>query len=163
MSVLSPRDSQVFTKPPLEVLAHLVVLFARDLAACISTLQDVECRAGRRTLIVPRHPAKGRTTRTAPTISAPQNDEENAARSSRLTKERDRLAEGHVSCAFGCFDIFELLNDAEALFKVGFRDRVVPPVAAYFTWQGNHLEARGVLPNVAEPLSPEALWNSEDN
>lgn len=52
---------------------------------------------------------------------------------------------------------------ATSAFKVGLGYRVVLPVAAYFTWQGNNLEGRGVLPNVEEALSPEALWNGEDN
>ncbi len=52
---------------------------------------------------------------------------------------------------------------ATSAFKVGSGYRVVLPVAAYFTWQGTNLEGRGVLPNVEEALSPEALWNGEDN
>jgi len=52
---------------------------------------------------------------------------------------------------------------ATSAFKVEFGYRLVLPVAAYFTWQGNNLEGRGVLPDVDEPLSHEALWNGEDN
>jgi len=52
---------------------------------------------------------------------------------------------------------------ATSAFKVGFGYRVVLPVAAYFTWQGTNLEGRGLLPNIEEPLSPEAVWNGEDN
>ncbi len=52
---------------------------------------------------------------------------------------------------------------ATSAFKVGFGYRVVLPVAAYFTWHGTNLEGRGVLPDIEEPLSPEALWNGEDN
>jgi C-terminal processing protease CtpA/Prc len=52
---------------------------------------------------------------------------------------------------------------ATSAFKVGFGYRVVLPVAAYFTWQGNNLEGCGVLPNIEEALSPQALWNGEDN
>jgi C-terminal processing protease CtpA/Prc len=46
---------------------------------------------------------------------------------------------------------------------VGFGYRVALPVAAYFSWLGNNLEGRGVLPDIEEQLSPEALWNGEDN
>jgi C-terminal processing protease CtpA/Prc len=52
---------------------------------------------------------------------------------------------------------------ATSAFKVGFGYRVVLPVAAYFTWQGTNLEGRGLLPNIEEPLSPEAVWSGEDN
>ena len=52
---------------------------------------------------------------------------------------------------------------ATSAFKVGLGYRVVLPVAAYFTWQGTNLEGIGLVPNVEEPLSPEALWNGEDN
>jgi C-terminal processing protease CtpA/Prc len=52
---------------------------------------------------------------------------------------------------------------ATSAFKVGFGYRVVLPVAAYFTWHGTNLEGRGVIPNIEEPISPEALWNGEDN
>lgn len=52
---------------------------------------------------------------------------------------------------------------ATSAFKVGFGYRVVLPVAAYFTWQGTNLEGRGVTPDIEEPISPEALWNGEDN
>jgi carboxyl-terminal processing protease len=52
---------------------------------------------------------------------------------------------------------------ATSAFKVGFGYRVVLPVAAYFTWHGTNLEGKGVLPNIDEPLSPEALLSGEDN
>ncbi len=52
---------------------------------------------------------------------------------------------------------------ATSAFKAGFGYRVVLPVAAYFTWQGTNLEGSGLVPNIEEPLSPEALWNGEDN
>jgi C-terminal processing protease CtpA/Prc len=52
---------------------------------------------------------------------------------------------------------------ATSAFKVGFGYRVVLPVAAYFTWHGTNLEGRGVLPDIEEPISAEALWNGEDN
>lgn len=52
---------------------------------------------------------------------------------------------------------------ATSAFKVGFGYRVVLPVAAYFTWHGTNLEGRGVIPNIEEPISPEALWSGEDN
>lgn len=52
---------------------------------------------------------------------------------------------------------------AMSAFKVGLGYRVALPVAAYFTWQGTNLEGRGVEPHVAEPISADALWSSEDN
>jgi carboxyl-terminal processing protease len=52
---------------------------------------------------------------------------------------------------------------ATSAFKVGSGYRVVLPVAAYFTWHGTNLEGCGLRPNIEEPLSPEALWNGEDN
>ena len=52
---------------------------------------------------------------------------------------------------------------ATSAFKVGFGYRIVIPVAAYYTWQGTNLEGRGVLPNIEEPLSPQALWDGQDN
>lgn len=52
---------------------------------------------------------------------------------------------------------------ATSAFKVGSGYRVVLPVAAYFTWHGTNLEGRGVTPEIEEPISPEALWNGEDN
>lgn len=52
---------------------------------------------------------------------------------------------------------------ATSAFKVGFGYRVVLPVAAYFTWHGTNLEGTGVLPNVEEPLSPDALLRGDDN
>lgn len=48
-------------------------------------------------------------------------------------------------------------------FKVGFGYRVALPVAAYFTWRGANLEGAGVVPEVKEPISAEALWRGEDN
>jgi carboxyl-terminal processing protease len=48
-------------------------------------------------------------------------------------------------------------------FKVGLGYRVAMPIAAYFTWQGTTLEGVGVAPHVEAPLSPEAVWNGEDN
>jgi C-terminal processing protease CtpA/Prc len=52
---------------------------------------------------------------------------------------------------------------ATSAFKVGFGYRVVLPVAAYYTWHGTNLEGRGVLPDVEEPVSPDALLNGRDN
>ena len=52
---------------------------------------------------------------------------------------------------------------ATSAFKVGFGYRVVLPVAAYFTWNGTNLEGRGVVPDIEEQLSPEAVWSGEDN
>lgn len=52
---------------------------------------------------------------------------------------------------------------ATSAFKVGLGYRVVLPVAAYFTWSGTNLEGLGVTPDIQEPISPEALWNGEDN
>jgi carboxyl-terminal processing protease len=52
---------------------------------------------------------------------------------------------------------------ATSAFKVGFGYRVVLPVAAYFTWHGTNLEGRGLVPDIEEPLSPEAVWSGEDN
>ena len=52
---------------------------------------------------------------------------------------------------------------AASSFKVGFGYRVVLPVGAYFTWHGTNLEGRGIMPDIEEPLSPEALWHGEDN
>lgn len=46
---------------------------------------------------------------------------------------------------------------------MGLGYRVVLPVAAYFTRQGANLAGRGVTPDIEEPISPEALWNGEDN
>ena len=48
-------------------------------------------------------------------------------------------------------------------FKVGFGYRIAIPVAAYYTWHGNNLEGKGVTPHIEEPLSPQALWNDQDN
>jgi C-terminal processing protease CtpA/Prc len=48
-------------------------------------------------------------------------------------------------------------------FKVGFGYRVALPVAAYFTWRGTNLEGAGIVPDVSEPISPDALWRGEDN
>jgi len=52
---------------------------------------------------------------------------------------------------------------ATSAFKVGFGYRVVLPVAAYYTWHGTNLEGRGVMPDIEEPLLPDALWNGQDN
>jgi carboxyl-terminal processing protease len=52
---------------------------------------------------------------------------------------------------------------AGSSFKVGFGYRVALPVAAYFTWRGTNLEGAGVVPDVEEPLSAQALWAREDN
>jgi C-terminal processing protease CtpA/Prc len=52
---------------------------------------------------------------------------------------------------------------ATSAFKVGFGYRIAIPVAAYYTWRGNNLEGQGVTPDVDEPLSPQALWNGQDN
>lgn len=48
-------------------------------------------------------------------------------------------------------------------FKVGFGYRVALPVAAYYTWNGTNLEGKGVMPDVEEPLSAEAIGRGEDN
>jgi carboxyl-terminal processing protease len=52
---------------------------------------------------------------------------------------------------------------AMSAFKVGFGYRIAIPVAAYYTWRGTNLEGQGVTPHVNEPLSPQALWNGQDN
>jgi carboxyl-terminal processing protease len=52
---------------------------------------------------------------------------------------------------------------ATSAFKVGFGYRLVLPVAAYYTWHGTNLEGRGVVPDVEEPISAEALLNGHDN
>ena len=52
---------------------------------------------------------------------------------------------------------------ATSAFKVGFGYRVVLPVAAYFTWNGTNPEGRGLVPDIEEQLSPEAVWSGEDN
>ena len=52
---------------------------------------------------------------------------------------------------------------ATSAFKVGFGYRIAIPVAAYYTWRGNNLEGHGVTPHVNEPLSPQALWDGQDN
>ena len=52
---------------------------------------------------------------------------------------------------------------ATSAFKVGFGYRIAIPVAAYYTWHGHNLEGQGVTPDVEEPLSPQALWNGQDN
>ncbi|MGH9162200.1 MAG: S41 family peptidase [Vicinamibacteraceae bacterium] len=51
---------------------------------------------------------------------------------------------------------------ATSAFKVGHGYRVVLPVATYFTWHDNNLEGRGVVPDVEEPLSADALRAGED-
>jgi C-terminal processing protease CtpA/Prc len=52
---------------------------------------------------------------------------------------------------------------ATSAFKAGFGYRVVLPVAAYYTWQGTNLEGRGVVPDVEEPVSTDALLSARDN
>jgi C-terminal processing protease CtpA/Prc len=52
---------------------------------------------------------------------------------------------------------------SNSAFKVGFGYRVALPDAAYITWKGTNLEGRGLVPNIEETLSPEALWSGEDN
>ena len=52
---------------------------------------------------------------------------------------------------------------ATSAFKVGLGYRVVLPVATYFTWQGTNLEGRGIVPDIEEPVSTEALLNERDN
>jgi C-terminal processing protease CtpA/Prc len=39
----------------------------------------------------------------------------------------------------------------------------VLPVAAYYTWQGTNLEGRGLVPDIEEQVSPEAVWSGTDN
>ncbi len=51
---------------------------------------------------------------------------------------------------------------ATSAFKVGHGYRVALPVAAYYTWNGTHLEGRGVTPNVDEPLDADALRSGVD-
>jgi carboxyl-terminal processing protease len=51
---------------------------------------------------------------------------------------------------------------ATSAFKVGHGYRVILPVAAYFTWHDNNLEGKGVVPDVEEPVSAEALRAGED-
>ena len=52
---------------------------------------------------------------------------------------------------------------ATSAFKVGLGYRVVLPVATYFTWQGTNLEGSGIVPDIEEPVSTEALLNERDN
>ena len=52
---------------------------------------------------------------------------------------------------------------ATSAFNMGFRYRVILPAAVYFTWNGTNLEGRGLVPDIAEQLSPEAVWSREDN
>jgi C-terminal processing protease CtpA/Prc len=52
---------------------------------------------------------------------------------------------------------------ATSAFKVGHGYRVALPVAAYYTWKGTNLEGCGVAPDVAIPLSTEALWSGLDS
>lgn len=51
---------------------------------------------------------------------------------------------------------------ATSAFKVGFGYRLVLPVAAYYTWQGTNHEGSGVIPNVTQPLSVDALQRGDD-
>jgi len=48
-------------------------------------------------------------------------------------------------------------------FKVGGGYMVIMPKAAYITWAGNRFEGRGIVPDIAEPWSPEAFAAGEDN
>jgi carboxyl-terminal processing protease len=43
-------------------------------------------------------------------------------------------------------------------FKVGYGYRVALPVVEYRTWAGTVLESKGVVPEVLEPFSPDAVW-----
>lgn len=52
---------------------------------------------------------------------------------------------------------------ATSAFKVGHGFRIVMPVATYYTWHGNNLEGKGVVPTIEEPFSPEAQWSGRDN
>jgi C-terminal processing protease CtpA/Prc len=52
---------------------------------------------------------------------------------------------------------------ATSAFKVGFGYRLMIPVAAYYTWQGNNLEGRGVVPDVEMPVSTDALRKGRDD
>ncbi len=52
---------------------------------------------------------------------------------------------------------------ATSAFKVGFGYRLMIPVATYYTWRDTNLEGRGVLPDVEEPISTQALRAGHDN
>src|SRR3954447_6768851 len=43
------------------------------------------------------------------------------------------------------------------------RHRVARPVAAYFRGKGRNLQGTGVVPDIEERISPESLWNGNDN
>jgi carboxyl-terminal processing protease len=47
-------------------------------------------------------------------------------------------------------------------FKVGYGYRVALPVVEYRTWAGTVLESKGVVPDVLELFSPDALWTGVD-
>jgi len=65
---------------------------------------------------------------------------------------------GHLEVAGG-----RILDERQLAHRQRMLDyRVVLPVAAYFTWQGTNLEGCGLVSNIDEPLSPEALWSGED-
>jgi len=51
---------------------------------------------------------------------------------------------------------------AASSFKVGQGYRVALPVGAYYTWQGNKLEGRGVVPDTIQEVEPEALLSGAD-
>lgn len=51
---------------------------------------------------------------------------------------------------------------AGSALKVGQGYRVALPVAAYYTWKERRLEGSGVVPDIEEPLGPEALWRGND-
>jgi len=51
---------------------------------------------------------------------------------------------------------------AASSFKVGQGYRVALPVGAYYTWQGNKLEGRGVVPDTIQEVEPEALRSGAD-
>ena len=48
-------------------------------------------------------------------------------------------------------------------FKVGEGYMVIMPKAAYITWAGNKFEGRGIVPEFAEPWSPEDFTAGRDN
>ena len=52
---------------------------------------------------------------------------------------------------------------ATSAFKVGHGFRVVMPVATYYTWKGDNLEGKGVVPTIEEPFSFEASVQGRDN
>lgn len=52
---------------------------------------------------------------------------------------------------------------ATSAFKVGSGFRIAIPVANYHTWAGTNLEGKGVAPDIDEPISPQSLWDGQDN